>query len=77
MFQKERIKMNDEKDNMIVTTSSVIGEFKGKPVLSLTSSSDSARPTTLSFGLAKARLILAEIDSIRTFVVSDGKTLQK
>ena len=42
------------------------GEYQGKPVISLVKTEDDKYPFT--FGAAKARLILANIDEIRKFV---------
>jgi len=47
----------------------VVGEFKGNPILTL--NPDERYP--FSFGLSKARLILAHIEDIRTFVEQYSK----
>jgi hypothetical protein len=47
----------------------VLGEFKGNPILTL--NPDERYP--FSFGLSKAKLILAHIDDIRAFVEQCSK----
>ncbi|HNY91236.1 MAG TPA: hypothetical protein PKJ13_03375 [bacterium] len=47
----------------------VVGEFKGNPILTL--NPDERYP--FSFGLSKARLILAHLDDIRAFVEQYSK----
>ncbi len=53
-------------DKMPVKT----GEFKGHPTISLLKDDDDLRPFT--FGLGKARLILANLDAIKKFVESNS-----
>jgi len=52
---------------------STLGEFNGKPTISLKRSETDN--FGFNFGLGKARLILANIDAIEAFVESDGKSL--
>lgn len=47
----------------------VRGEFKGKNVLTLKAGDDDKYPFT--FGLSKAKRILAAIEAIRTFVAEE------
>jgi hypothetical protein len=51
------------------TNKPVVGEFKGNPILTL--NPDERYP--FSFGLSKAKLILAHIEDIRAFVEQHNK----
>jgi len=48
-----------------------VGEFKGNKVISLRRTPDDIHPFT--FGTAKAKLILDNIDAIEAFVKDNGK----
>ena len=48
---------------------SKIGEYKGRPIITL---SDGDKPFPFSFGLRKARILLAHIQDIKAFVESHG-----
>ncbi|OGP23804.1 MAG: hypothetical protein A2X93_04840 [Deltaproteobacteria bacterium GWC2_56_8] len=49
----------------------IIGEYKGSPTISLPTRDDGKFPFT--FGVTKAKLILAYIDEIREFVEKNDK----
>lgn len=48
-----------------------IGEYKGNPVISLRRTPDDLKPFT--FGLAKAKLIMDNIDAVEKFVQDNKK----
>jgi len=48
-----------------------LGEYQGKPVISLVKAEDDRFPFT--FGVAKAKLILANIEEITKFVEANDK----
>ena len=48
-----------------------LGEYQGKPVISLVRSEDDRFPFT--FGVAKAKLILANIEEIKKFAEANDK----
>jgi len=52
----------------------VLGEFKGNPTITVFLSGDSRGFT---FGLMKARKVLANLDAIRAFVGEDAETQVK
>lgn len=47
-------------------------EFKGKPMLVIKRNEDDSYP--FSFGMAKAKLILENLDAIKKFVADNEKT---
>lgn len=57
---------------MNVEKKAIIGEYKGNALIVL--NADSKFP--FQFGMAKAKLILEHLDSIRKFVESDGKAVE-
>jgi hypothetical protein len=43
-------------------------DFNGKPTMSLVTDSESKFPTRLSFGVKKAKMIIAKFNEIKAFV---------
>ena len=50
-----------------------VGEFKGNKTISISTSDDKR---VVSFGLSKAKAILASVDAIREFVAKNDKSVQ-
>ena len=62
--------------------SAKLGEYKGNPTIELSPEKvfvrkDGSKPFGFSFGLSKAKMILANLDAIRSFVEENDKTKEK
>lgn len=56
--------------------SAVVSEYQGKPTLNLVDDTVAVDRFPFSFGMAKAKKILANVDAIRNFVASEGKSVE-